>query len=499
MSIPTTELEAQQLLRFLKTPGVTQVVSLAPLLRKELGKSEMTGYEIKDDTTMTYLQWWRHPLMNLGIRIAVVGALLFGLQYMYMAHGRQTQIGDSASSAGIVAEIQSISSPDSQIETLQQRLKKNPDDQRAYVLLGAVYLQKVRETGDPTYYGKTEEALRRALDLQPDDFAVMTQMGALALARHQFREALDWGEKARDMSPETAMIYGVIGDAQVELGQYDPALETFQTMVDLRPNLSSYSRASYMRELHGDVAGAIEAMHRAVQAGGPNAENTNWTRVQLGHLYFNSGQLAEAEAQYNHALASYPGYVHAIAGLARVHAARGEYDEAIQLYTDATNRMPLPEYVIALGDVYEAAGRNQEAQKQYDLVRVMERLYSVNGVDTDLEMALFEANHGQGQKIDEALTLARRALEKRPTIYAKDVFAWTLYQDGQYAAADALSRQALQLGTKDALLYFHAGMISLQLGNRAQARQYLEQALAINPYFSILYAAQARSTLETLK
>jgi tetratricopeptide (TPR) repeat protein len=247
------------------------------------------------------------------------------------------------------------------------------------------------------------------------------------------------------------------------------------------------------------VEGAIDAMQRAVQAGGPNAENTNWTRVQLGNLYFNSGKLAEAETQYNQALVSYPGYIHAIAGLARVHAARGEYNEAIKLYTEATNRIPLPEYVIALGDVYEAAGRSQEAQQQYDLVRAMERLYTANGVDTDLELALFEANHSQGQKVDEALTLARRALEKRPTVYAKDVLAWTLYQDGQYAPAYALSRQALQLGTKDALLFFHAGMIALKLGNNTQASQYLEQALEINPHFSILYADQARRTLETLK
>ena len=448
---------------------------------------------------MTYLQWWRRPLTNLGIRIAVVGAILFGVQYMYMAHIRQAQVNDSAGYDAFVAESQASSSTDNQVETLQARLKQNPDDERAYVLLGAAYLQKVRETGDPTYYGKTEEALTRALDLQPDDFAAMMQMGALSLARHQFHEALDWGEKAHAISPGTALIYGVIGDAQVELGQYDAALETFQTMVDLRPDLSSYSRASYMRELHGDVDGAIEAMQRAVQAGGPNAENTNWTRVQLGHLYFNSGKLAEAETQYNHALASYPGYVHAIAGLARVHAARGEYDEAIKLYIEATNRIPLSEYVIALGDVYEAAGQSQEAQQQYDLVRAMKRLYTANGVDTDLEMALFEANHSQGQKIDDALTLARRALENRPTIYAKDVLAWTLYQDGQYESAYEMSRQALQLGTKDALLFFHAGMIALKLGNNVEARQYLEQAMTTNPYFSVLYADEARRTLETLQ
>lgn len=441
-------------------------------------------------------RWWRHPLANLAIRITVAGVILFALQNVYMTQLHQTEIDDPAGYDRIAAD---ISNTDNRVETLQVRLKQNPDDQQAYVQLGAAYLQKARETGDPMYYSKTEESLSRALELQPNDFVAMIQMGALSLARHQFREALDWGEKARAISPETAQIYGVIGDAQLELGQYDAALETFQTMVDLRPDLGSYARASYMRELRGDVEGAIEAMQRAVQAGGPNAENTNWTRVQLGHLYFNSGKLSEAEAQYTQALASYPGYIHAIAGLARVHAARGEYDEAIKLYTEATHRMPLPEYVIALGDVYDAAGRSQEAQQQFDLVRTMERLYAANGVDTDLELALFEANHSRGQKIDEALTLARQALERRPTIYAKDVLAWTLYQDGQYTSAYEWSQQALQLGTKDALLFFHAGMIALQLGNKTQARQYLEEALAINPYFSILYSNQARITLQSLQ
>jgi tetratricopeptide (TPR) repeat protein len=446
---------------------------------------------------MTYLQWWRRPPTNLGIRIALVGAILLGVQYVYMAHMRQAQINNSADYDAMLTESQASSSTDNRVETLQARLKQNPDDERAYVLLGAAYLQKVRETGDPTYYGKTEAALTRALDLQSDDFTAMIQMGALSLTRHQFREALAWGEKAHVISPGTVLTYGVIGDAQIELGQYDAALETFQTMVDMRPDLSSYSRASYIRELHGDVNGAIDAMQRAVQAGGPNTENTNWTRVQLGNLYFNSGKLAEADAQYNQALISYPGYIHAIAGLARVHAARGEYDEAIKLYTEATNRIPLPEYVIGLGDVYEAAGRSQEAQQQYDLVRVMERLYAANGVDTDLETALFNADHDQN--LNETLALARKAYVNRPSIYGADVLAWTLYKTGNYTEAQEYSEAALRLGTKDALKLFHAGMIALKLDDKTKAREYLEQALTINPHFSILYADEARKTLERLQ
>lgn len=397
------------------------------------------------------------------------------------------------------ADRRPVNKIDQLIWDYQARIRRAPDDVNAYAMLGAAYVQRARETGDPTYYGRAEAAFDEALKRDPQNVEALIGKGTLALSRHQFREALALGEQARSLNPTIPRIYGLIGDAQVELGQYEAALESFQTMVDMRPDLSSYSRASYMRELYGDVQGAIEAMQWAVQAGGPNLENANWTRVQLGHLYFNSGRLDEAEAVYRRALTVYPGYVPAIAGLARVHAARGEYDQAIQLYTDVVNRMPLAEYVIALGDVYEAAGRSAEAQQQFDLVRAIERLYLANGVDTDLEMALFQVDHNQGQNLDETLARARRAFEKRPTIHAADVLAWALYQDGQYAQAYELSQQALQLGTKDALLFFHAGMIAYRLGHRAEAQAYLEQALALNPNFSLRYRDMARSTLTALR
>lgn len=446
---------------------------------------------------MTSLRRWQRPLTNLGIRIAVIGAILFGVQYVYMAHIRQTQTNHSSENAAVVADSRANLSTDNHIATLQEQLKQNPNDERAYVLLSAGYLQKVRETGDPTYYGKTEEVLNRALKLQPNDFGAMIQMGALSLSRHQFHEALDWGEKARALSPGTALTYGVIGDAQVELGKYDEALQTFQTMVDLRPDLSSYSRASYIRELHGDVPGAMDAMQRAVQAGGPNAENTNWTRVQLGYLYFNSGRLAEAETQFNEALAYYPGYVYAIAGLGRVRAAQGNPQEAIKLMNQAVGIMPMPEFVITLGDLYQVTGQTKAADQQYKLVATIEKLYQVNGVDLDLEIALFNADHDKD--LNGTLALARKAYANRPSIYGADVLAWTLYKTGNYTEAQKYSDEALRLGTKDSLKLFHAGMIALKLNDKAQARAYLEQALGINPHFSILYADEAQKALETVK
>ena len=254
----------------------------------------------------------------------------------------------------------------------------------------------------------------------------------------------------------------MIGDAQIELGMYPEAVQSFQTMVNTLPDLSAYSRVSYARELYGDLKGAEVAMSQAVEAGGPNAENTNWTRVQLGNLYYEQGQFAEAEKQYQTALNAYPGYPYAEAALGNIAAARRDYATAITLYNHVVNIMPLPQFVIALGDIYATAGQKDQAAQQYGLVQVEEQLYQANGVDQDAELALFDADHNHD--LPGALDKARSAYGRRPSITVADVLAWTLYQTGNYEQAQQMMSQALRSGTKNALMDYHAGMIAYRLG-----------------------------------
>ncbi len=279
------------------------------------------------------------------------------------------------------------------------------------------YLQKARETGDPTYYQKTEQALDQALSHQSDDYVSVGASSALALARHQFHAALELGEKARQLNPDRAYAYGVIADAQIELGQYSEAVETLQAMVDPRPDMSSYSRISYIRELHGDIEGSLDMMQRAVDSGTPNLESTAWVRTQLGNLYFNTGELDQAEAEYQRTLQDRPNYVYAIAGLGRVQAAQGNTDEAIKLLEKAIAIMPMPEFVITLGDLYQTTGQQEKASQQYKLVTTIEKLYRANGVDMDMEIALFNTDHDQN--LPETLALAQKAYANRPSIHGE--------------------------------------------------------------------------------
>jgi tetratricopeptide (TPR) repeat protein len=386
---------------------------------------------------------------------------------------------------------------DDLIANLQDALRSHSDNGTAAAMLGDAYLQKARETGDPSYYPKAEALYRQALDRNPDDFVAMTGMGTLSLARHDFRHALTWSEQAHARNPYHAAAFGVIADAQIELGRYDQAVQTVQAMVDLRPDLPSFSRVSYVRELLGDVPGAIAAMRQAAQAGSGRPEHVAWAQAQLGNLSFGAGDVAAAEQHYLQSLQTLDGYVFGVAGLAKVAAARGDFEGAIASYRAAIAQMPLPEFVIALGDVYAAAGKAHEAAQQYALVQAMQSLYEANGVDTDLEMALFAANHGL--EIDRAVERARAGYEKRPSIHAADVLSWTLYKTGRYDEAWRYAQEALRLGTRDAMLHFHAGMIAAALGLSNEAINHLERALTINPYFSVLESRQAVDALASLR
>jgi tetratricopeptide (TPR) repeat protein len=364
-----------------------------------------------------------------------------------------------------------------------------------YAALGQALLQRLRETGDPSLYSRAQMAFAEALKRDPRSLDATVGIGTLALARHDFSAALSHGQVARRAHPRTFAPFAVLVDAEVELGRYGAAERTLQQMIDFKPALSSYARVSYFRELHGDLSGALAAMRLAVSAGGESPENVGYVQTLVGQLQLESGNYAAAGRAYRTALSGDRGYPAALAGLARVEAGRGEYAAAIRRYRGVMQRIPLPEYVVGLGETQEAAGQMAAARATYALVGVEVRLLRANGVNTDVDLALFEANHGSAAR---AVALGRRAWQEAPSVRSADAYSWALSRAGRDAAALRFSAEAMKLGSRDPSFLYHAGIVAQRAGRLDAARRFLSRLVAQSPRFNPLYGPRAQRALEEL-
>ncbi len=383
------------------------------------------------------------------------------------------------------------------IEDLQRRVAAQPDDASVYAGLGDAYLQRARETGDPSLYVRAERAFDEALRRDPEELTAVTGAGALAQSRHDFRAGLRLGKRAQRLAPEVVRPYAVIVDGQIELGRYQAAARTLQRFIDLKPTLAAYARVSYFRELHGDLGGALRAMKLAVAASGGSGEASAYVQTLLGRLEFDRGRLDAAEAQYRRADAITPGgYLPAQAGLARIDAAQGEFGAAIRSYRRVVERLPLLEYTIALAETELAAGRNAAAERDLALVRVQGKLQRAAGVNVDVELALFEADHGSPKR---AVALAAETWRRAPSVRSADAFSWALNSAGRIGAAAEMSKRAMKLGSRDPLFLYHAGQIAVGAGEAGRARRLLGRLVAQNPSFNPLYGPRARQALEGLR
>ncbi len=393
---------------------------------------------------------------------------------------------------GALVSVVGDSATDRAIREAQDAVRNAPGRARPLLRLAQLFVRKARESSDPGFYQQADDAVSRALRIDPDDLAAQQIRGLVLMQDHRFAEARDLARRAIARDPEQAVFYGLLGDAEMEVGHYDRAEEAYQRMIDLRPNLASYSRGSWMRWLLGDVEGAIELGRHAVEAGSPRVpEEMAWTIVQLGNLYLASGNLDEAMANFEAALRVFPSYPTALDARSQVKRLRGDLAGAIADARAAVDGATTTEHLVHLGEAQEAAGNTADAASTYAQA---ERAGRRSDPRT---LALFYANHDRDR--EAAVALARREVSARgDDVYADDVLAWTLYRAGQLDEAARLCDRARRLGTREARFSYHAGMIALALGHRDEAATLLRDALRMNSRFDAKGADDARRTLAML-
>jgi tetratricopeptide (TPR) repeat protein len=389
---------------------------------------------------------------------------------------------------------------DDAIMFMQEKIRANPEDAVSYTLLGELYLRQAREAGDISAYKRAEESLEDALALLPGYSPAGSSLASVYYSTHDFSKALDLAEQVYESNAKNTQARIIVADSYLSMGDYEMAESIYTEIGADNPTPPVLARLANIAELRGDSNEALSLIRRAAGdtlRSGSTKENAAWYLLRVGDIYFNQGDIKMAGEFYEASLRVFNDYYLALAGMGKVYTAEGKYDKAIAYYHHAINIVPQPDFLAALGDLYIANGQPGQAELQYEVVDYIGRLASPNQQVYNRQLANFYSDHDM--KLDQALELSLAELDSRKDVYGYDAAAWAYYKNSNYKDAQTMMDLALALGTRDARLYYHAGMIAFALHDNEKAGQYLDQAMTINPHFSILQAGEAQNTLTSLR
>ncbi len=376
-------------------------------------------------------------------------------------------------------------------------IEKDSDSYQARNALALALARRARETGDPAYYRQAEEALEASFRISPDNFDAARVKVWVFLGRHEFARALEEAKALQGRMPDDLLTYAFLTDAHVELGNYEEAEKAAQWLLDLRPgNLAGLTRGAYLRELFGDIDGALEWMLMAHDQTHFNEnEDRAWILTHMGHLEASRGRLEASEGHLTQALELFPGYHYALGELGRVRMAQKRYPEAVSLLRLRYEKAPHPENLYEVAEALALAGKTEEAESLFAKFEREARAESEGLDNANRELSFYYADHVSEPEF--ALAIAEREIALRRDVFTRDAYAWALHRSGKSAEARPEIETALAVGVKDARMLYHAGAICAASGDREKATRYFRDSLELNPFSSV--AGQAREALRTLE
>jgi len=436
---------------------------------------------------------------NYLYNIVLTTVLIAAISLFYIYKDKQDPIPPLKERHGPISTSSEWINTKAAIQGLQKKLREKPNDLQSKLFLALAYMQEARITGEhPYYYPAALKLIDDILDQEPENPVIVYEAtvakASVQLSLHQFKEALVTGKKAVQINPRGAAVYGVLCDANVELGNYEEAIKMADQMTALRPDLKSYSRISYLREIHGDMPGAIEAMEAAAKAGFPGLEQTAWTKVTLGNLYEKTGELQKAESYYKQALMEYYRYAFALGGLGRIALKHNQPQQALQLFTQAANTLPEFSFQEELVRLYQQQGKTKQAQQTMtELLAGMEEDQEAGHV-VDLELANIYLD--LQKNYPKSLQYALKEYARRPeNIDVNKVLAKAYYKLGKYPLAAQHLQKAVRTNSQDGDLMCLNGLINYRLGKLAQGENLIRKSLTLNPYQNSSLSQEGRSLL----
>lgn len=384
------------------------------------------------------------------------------------------------------------------IQFYERRIEGDPRAAADRANLAGLYLQRSRETGDYEDVLRAEDLARQSLAIRSKaNSKAFRTLSASLLAQHRFTESLEVARELFRIWPEDPAHRALLGELQMELGDYDAARVTFGSLEGARDNLAVAPRLARWAEISGRPEEARQlfeaARDRAAYRTDFTAEQRAWYDFRLGDLALRHGALDRAEEAFRTGLRTHPGDYRIVAGLARLEAARGNWERAILYGEQSVATLLDPATLGLLSQAHAALGDGTRAA---EYARAMEVSIRNQKGAFHREWSLFLLD--RGQDVPAVAAQAADEIRTRRDVYGYDLLAWARYKQGRLAEARAAMSQALRLGTQDASLFFHAGMIEQAAGNEQEAKRLLQRALKLNPHFHPTHPATAEAVLDSI-
>jgi tetratricopeptide (TPR) repeat protein len=372
-------------------------------------------------------------------------------------------------------------SPSAQsIAAARKAIGDKPTEYTGYNLLATALVRSAQETCNVIFYAQAEDAVKKSLEIAPNNFDAAKIQVSILLGEHEYPAALEAAKVLNKRVPDDVMVYGLLTDADVELGNYGDAENAAQWMLNLRPgNLPALTRAAHLRELFGDTDGAYELMELAYQSTSPTETGERASILtQMGHLRLASGSTDTAEKLFQQALTASPRFPFALGNLAQVRITQKRYAEAVVLLQQCYQGATHAEYLYDLAETLQLAGRDTEAKKAFADFETRSLEESVRKDNSNRELVFYYADHAHQPA--KALEVAKQEYAWRHDVYTLDAYAWALHVNGQDAEARKQIEAALAVGIRDSEIFAHAGEIALKLDDRAAAQNYLQEAVSLH-------------------
>ena len=383
------------------------------------------------------------------------------------------------------------------IEAARKSIEANPKNPDAHNALALALTRRARETSDHAWQEQASAVIEESLRLAPENFEARKIETWILLGRHKFARALEQARVLNKRQPDDVLVYALLTDACVEMGEYAEAEKAAQWALDMRPgDIAGLTRAAYLRELFGDLQGAIDLMQSAYAKTPPaEVEDRAWMLCQFAHLELLRGAPDIAERALTDALQLFPGYHYALRNLVKAHTARGCHTEAVAVARDLSKAAPHPENLFVLGEALSRAGQADEARAVFADFEKQAIAVAMAADNANRELAFYYADHAG--KPAEALRFAKLELTRRPDLFTRHACAWALHASGKHTEARTEMDKVLAIGIRDPVLFYHAGMIAEKCRDAAAARKYFEASLTLASQSEV--ADLARAALDRLR